>query len=147
MEKYTVRWRGPFTFDEVIDEEEGYVHSEELYAIAHDLPVRDSKTLYIGRAVGQFIGERLKRHDTDFAIWTDYGERSVVYYLGRIVLSGEKRMSAQRTFDIESAIICNHGEELEYNIANTQTYSGRHVKIRHSGEVPPGIENFSTKDW
>ncbi|MBA7672432.1 hypothetical protein ES703_80609 [subsurface metagenome] len=146
MEKYTIRWRGPFTFDEVI-EEEGREYSEELSAIVHDPPVRVSRTLYIGRAVGQFIRDRLKRHDTDFAIWKDYGERSVAYHLGRIVLSGGKRISAQRTADIESAIICNHGDELEYNIVNTQTYSGRHVKIRHSGEVPPGIENFSTKNW
>lgn len=146
MEKYTIRWRGPFTFDEVI-EEEGYDYSEELYAIVHDPPVRASKTLYIGRAVGQFIGGRLKRHNADFAIWVDYGERSVAYYLGGVVLRGGKRMSPQRTVDIESAIICHHGDELEYNIASTQTYSGRHVQIRHSGDVPPGIENFSTKNW
>lgn len=56
-------------------------------------------------------------------------------------------MSAKRTADIESAIICQHGDLLEYNTVSTQTYSGRDVKIRHSGDVPPRIENFSTKNW
>jgi len=56
-------------------------------------------------------------------------------------------MSAKRTADIECAIICHHGDYLEYNIQSVQTYSGRDLSIRHKGNVPPGIEDFDTLDW
>ena len=32
MEQYDIIWRGPFTFDEIVDDE-GYEDEEELYAI------------------------------------------------------------------------------------------------------------------
>jgi len=146
MERYTIVWRGPFTFEEVI-ENEGYGDDEDLYAIAHIPPKRKPRTLYIGRSFRQYVANRLKRHHADYAIYEKYGDRSVRYYLGRVKLKPHQRRSEKRIADIEAAIICNHGDDLEFNIQNSQTYSGRDLAIRHTGSVPPGLENFDTSDW
>jgi hypothetical protein len=85
MEKYTIQWRGLVTWDEVVNEE-GYYEEERIHAIAHKPPVRSGKTLYIGKATKQAIGDRLYRSEVDSAIADDYGEKSIVYYLGEVVL-------------------------------------------------------------
>ncbi len=146
MEHYTVLWRGPFTYDEVI-EEEGYDDDEDLYAIAHIPPRRGPRTLYVGHSFRQYVADRLKQQPAIDAIYEKYGERSVRYYLGRIKLKPGQRRSEKRVADIEAAIICNHGDELEFNYVNTVTYSGRDLSVSHRGSVPPRLRDFKTSDW
>ncbi len=146
MEHYTIWWKGPFTYDEVI-EDEGYGDDEDLYAIAHIPPKRAPRTLYIGRSFRQYVADRLKRHHADYAIYEKYGEKSIRYYLGRIRLKRGQRRSEKRVADIEAAIIYNHGDELEFNVQSTAAYYGRALSISHKGSVPPGLEDFKTSDW
>ncbi|MBD3408422.1 MAG: hypothetical protein GF411_20025 [Candidatus Lokiarchaeota archaeon] len=47
MKYYVVDWDGSFTFDEVIDEK-GWDDDAELYAICHEPPTRQNRTLYVG---------------------------------------------------------------------------------------------------
>ncbi len=146
MEQYTIEWRGPFSWDEVVNQE-GYYGEERLYAIAYEPPVRKGKTLYIGKATKQRIGKRLYRSSADISIADDYGERSIVYYLGEVILGDNQRRSERRTLDVEAALINCHAEMLEYNIQSAAFYYGRDLKIRQRGNVPPGIESFDTSDW
>lgn len=146
MEEYEIQWRGPFTWDDIV-EEEGYFDEERIYAIAHEPPVRTGKTLYIGKATKQYIGTRLSRHGADMAIFDDYGERSISYYLGEVVLDEGQRRSERRTLDIETALINHHADMLEYNIQSTVYYYGRNLSITQTGNVPPGLEDFDTMDW
>ncbi len=146
MESYTIFWRGPFSWEQVINEE-GYNDQERLYAIAHEPPVRVSRTLYIGRATRQWTGQRLYRHQTVSNIAEEYDESSIVYYLGEVQLTKDQRHSERRTADIEAALINNHAEILEYNIQSTAIYYGRNLEIMHKGSVPPSLEDFDTSGW
>ena len=146
-EKYSVRWRGPFTWEEV-REEKGYHEKEELYAIAHEPPTREPKTLYVGMTYWHYIGNRLAiGHHADAAIEDEYGYTSIVYYLGLIKLDPDQIRSEHRTKDVEAAIINKHGDYLEFNKQSTNTYYGRDLKISHIGSAPPGLENFDTSRW
>ncbi|MBD3408421.1 MAG: hypothetical protein GF411_20020 [Candidatus Lokiarchaeota archaeon] len=84
----------------------------------------------------------MKRHQADWDIYDKYGEQSIRYYLGGVRLKTGKRWSEKRVRDIEAAIIYYHGEDLEFNIRNTQSYSGRSLTVTHTGSVPPGIIDF-----
>ncbi len=59
MKKFTIIWRGSFDWYEVT-EKEGFGDSEDIYAIAWEPPKTDNRTKYIGIAVKQYIGDRLK---------------------------------------------------------------------------------------
>ncbi|OLS21203.1 MAG: hypothetical protein HeimC2_34210 [Candidatus Heimdallarchaeota archaeon LC_2] len=150
MEEYVIIWRGNFTYDEVI-EDEGDDDSEEIYAITHEPPIRDSKTKYIGLAYRQNIGDRLKSsHTADEYLFEKYGERSIRYYLGRVELKkiGQIR-SEQRLYEIESAMIYYHyniEDILEANIQSTSSYNGRDLRILNRGKVPPRIVDFKVVD-
>ncbi len=146
MERYTIFWRGPFSWEQVTNEE-GYNDQERLYAITHEPPVRVRRTLYIGRATKQWTGQRLYRHQTDSDIAEDYSESSIVYYLGEVQLAEGQRRTERRTVDIEAAIISNHADILEYNIQSTVFYYGRDLEIKMKGNIPPGLEDFDTSEW
>ena len=146
MERYTIRWRGPFNRDEVIDDE-GYNVVERLYAITHEPPTRKHRTLYIGRAIDQYIGQRLNKHSTDNKISEEYCGLYIFYYLGEVKLHEGQRRSRKRTEDIEAAIINYHGDVLEYNIQSSVFYNGRKLALTHEGNIPPGIEDFDTSNW
>jgi hypothetical protein len=139
---YVVEWRGPFTYGEVIADQ-GWEDDEELYAIAHEPPTRENRTLYVGRASRQYIGKRLDYHNAAYNIHEKYGGRSIRYYLGRVRFREGKRWSEKRVRDIENAIIFQHGEQLQFNIQSTASYSGRSLSVTQIGVVPPGIVSFS----
>jgi len=142
MKYYVVEWRGPFTYDEVVSEQ-GWEDNEELYAISHEPPIQENRTLYVGRASKQRIGKRLEYHNAAHSIHETYGDRSICYYLGRVRLRDGKRWSEKRVKDIESAIIYYHNDILHFNIQNTSSYYGRNLSVTQIGAVPPGIGNFT----
>lgn len=152
MEEYVIIWRGAFTWDTVI-EDEGYDDREEIYAITHEPPVRESKTKYIGMAYHQNIGDRLNsNHSADDYLFDKYGQRSIRYYLGRIELKSNQIRSEQRLKEIESAMIYYHyniEDILEANLQSTSSYNGRDLRILNRGKVPPRITDFKVidDDW
>ncbi len=150
MEEYEIRWRGPFTFEEV--DTEGEVFDEEIYAITWLPPKRKHKTLYIGITYAQYIRNRLKGHEADYRIYDKRGETSIRYFLGQLLLGEGKRRSKQRLLRVEEAIICfhyNHEGICEDNTQNTRTMNDNDFKIRNAGNVPPGIVDFYVDgdDW
>ncbi|MCK5238194.1 MAG: hypothetical protein KAR33_01530 [Candidatus Thorarchaeota archaeon] len=139
---YVVEWRGPFSFEEVLDEE-GWEDTECLYTITHEPPIRDSKLLYIGSATKRYIGTRLSYyHKNVERIREKYGDRSVFYYLGSIRLRTGKSWSRKRALDVEAAIIFGHADLLEFNKQNTETYDRRLMVLTNIGDVPPDLMDF-----
>lgn len=143
MDEFTVEWRGPYTFDEIIDYE-GY-DKEELYAIAWTPPKRVHRTKYVGMAYFQFIGQRLKQpHDADELLYIKHGVSSIRYFVGKI-LKRKGYITNKRVRDVEAAIIFHHSLNeddtlmLEANIQSTEGYNGDPLEIYHIGDVPPGI--------
>jgi len=152
MEEYEIVWRGPFTFEEIL-EIEGEVFDEEIYAVAWLPQKRKHKTLYIGIAFNQYIRQRLKGpHDADYRIWQKRGETSIRYFLGSLQLKENQRRSRSRILRIEQAIICYHYNcegMCEDNIQNTKSIDDYDFKIKNKGSVPPGIVDFyiDGDDW
>ncbi|MHA2309799.1 MAG: hypothetical protein ACXABJ_11015 [Candidatus Heimdallarchaeaceae archaeon] len=151
MEEVEIYWRGPYTWDEVLGE--GYGEKEDLYAITWEPPKRQARTLYIGIAFRQYIATRLKGyHDADLWIHDYYGEKSIRYYFGEILLEDGKKRSEQRVKDVEAAIIYYHykyEDICDANEQSTSNYYGRDVEIRNSGDIPPRIVDFRSVgcDW
>jgi hypothetical protein len=139
---YVVQWRGPFTYDDVI-EYEGWEDDEALYAITHEPPVNEPRTLYIGSATKRYIGTRLwGRHRAVRHVRDMYGQRFIRYYLATVRLRVGKRWSRKRVLDIEKSIIYFHRGSLEFNTQNTKSYKGRVKVVTNIGNVPPGMQDF-----
>jgi len=83
----------------------------------------------VGIAPYRSISERIQGyHDALDCIFDGRSDRSVKFYLGRIILETGQRKSQQRTEDVEAAIIYYHHNFegiLEANVRNTSSYSGQ----------------------
>ncbi|MCG3215410.1 MAG: hypothetical protein KAS63_01760 [Candidatus Heimdallarchaeota archaeon] len=104
-------------------------------------------------AFNQYVAIRLKNyHDADLWIYENYGEKSVRYYLGEILLEDGNRRSKQRVKDTEAAMIYyhyNHEDICGANEQSTSNYYGRDSEIRNSGNIPPKVVDFRNigYDW
>ena len=96
MKKFAVFWRGSFDWYEVT-EKEGFRKDENIYAIAWEPPKSDSGTKYIGIAIQQRIGTRLKdsNHDADNWLYKQHREKNIRYYLGKITAKKGRRKTEQ----------------------------------------------------
>jgi len=142
MKKFLITWRGPFTWEEVI-EEEGFSDDEDIYAIAWEPPKRANRTRYIGIAISQYIGDRLNQgHDGDYWLDEQHGEKSIRYYLGQISVGKGRRITDQNIKDLEAALIYYHYNFKDIcgaNVQSTSNFYGIDLEVRNKGNIPPGI--------
>ncbi len=146
MKKFAVFWRGSFDWYEVT-EKEGFRKDEDIYAISWEPPKSDSRTRYIGIAIQQYIGTRLKdpNHDADNWLYKQHREKNIRYYLGKITTEKGRRKTEQNIKNIEAATIYYHYKFKDVcgaNVLNSANYRGIDLEVRHLGNIPPMIENF-----
>lgn len=145
MERVRIFWSGPYTIDSVIENFQDY-EDYGIYMITR-LWANSEYLIYIGQVYGgpkgyRTFADRLAEHKREL-ISTLRG--TIRVRIGKITLSGNRRISAQRTNDVETLLIFAHLPT--YNIQSTSWYYGRVMKITNIGRKGPLKQEIYSEDY
>jgi hypothetical protein len=142
MERVRIFWSGPYSIDSAIENFQGY-EDFGIYMITR-VWANSENLLYIGQVYGlkywRSFADRLREHK-----WIKELRGKIRVRIGKITLGGNRKISAQRTNDVETLLIYIY--KPPYNTQSTSWYYGREMKIINSGRRGPLKDEIYSEDY
>lgn len=115
---FEIFWWGPYSLNEIKEEDKNYLNTLSLYAVYGDHPLYGRKVLtYIGKSINQRIDVRLSQHDLG---------NEEIYVAGILPFTNWKASYQldQTEYDLKEYIIYrDHGLEIVINDTHSQIIS------------------------